>query len=100
MSTLKIENLGKERARWLAQNLDEETVSLCRRNGIGIPKGDTGNRENWGDWRWHIKNRLSKEKLNDFLELFPEFKDREAELIEYLTSYDLSILPLNLLLKN
>ncbi len=95
---MKIEH-SNMRAFWLAQNLNKETRTLCERNGIFIPTTSTNpisSPDVWGDWKWHIKNRLSANQIDYFHILFPEYKTNQNSLNEYLKSYDLGILPLNL----
>jgi hypothetical protein len=89
------------RAGWLNNNLYAETIALCERNNISIPKPNSLLPSNpWGDWHWHLQNRLTNKNLEDFLYLFPNYQKQEAGLKKYLTEFDLSILPLNLFLPN
>jgi hypothetical protein len=99
MSGFSIDALRRARNTWRWFVLDKETVALCRRNGINVTQRyeDDGEQINWGDWQWHIKNRLTRERLDDFLALSPKYQGQEELLRKYLKSYDLSILPLNLL---
>src|SRR3989338_932631 len=95
--TQEIKSFQIERAKWLEQNLTKEAAQLCKRNGIDIPQYLNDHVpvvDNWGNWRWHIRNRITT--LNELSKLFPEYYGREAELVEWFKSYDLSILPLNL----
>jgi len=97
------EEIVNIRAEWLKNNLDETTRVLCRRNGITAETNsntEIKKSENWGDWKWHLANRLTDKNLSKFLALFPEYRDQEQLLRAYLASYDLGILPLNLLQKN
>lgn len=103
MTTFPIDALSRVRNEWCAELLDDETEALCHRNNIEVKvmreerSGEDG--IVWGDWKWHLANRLTDKHLNNFLTLFPEYKEREELLKKYLESYDLSILPLNLLQK-
>jgi len=98
MCTFLTETLRQARNAWMARHLDSEAAILCGRNGIGIESSHTGDKESsWGDWKWHVKNRLTSSDLDSFLNLFPEFRGKEDLLREYLSSFDLSLLPLNLL---
>lgn len=89
--------LLEARNAWCGEHLDSETVALCQRNGIEVPRESSGDDVVWGDWTWHLKNRLTDKNVDDFLALFPEYQGQEVLLRKYLESYDLSILPLNLL---
>jgi len=90
------QQLDNIRACWLEKNLDEETRTICQRHNIAIPKTEKQeSSEVWGDWKWHISARVHD--LMSFLLLFPQYQGQEHELSEWLKSYDLSILPLNLL---
>lgn len=87
-----------KRARWLEDNLDETTRVLCNRNNIHIPKTDIfSTSKEWGDWKWHLQNRLTSKDTEMFYSLFPAYNQKKEKVEEYLKSYDLSILPLNLL---
>jgi len=89
------------RNNWLVSNLDQETTTLCRRNNIEIHKPDILLPNTpWGDWHWHLANRLTNKNLDIFLAIFLDYKNKENELKKYLEDYDLSILPINLLQPN
>lgn len=95
---LSIQEMRAARAAWLAANLDDESRAVCHRNGIEIPAhGAAAATTSWGDWRWHVRNRLTDRSMEEFIAMFPSYKTREVELRSYCGSYDLSILPLNLL---
>lgn len=100
MESLKerIKKLKEMRNTWLVENLDQETIALCRKNGIKINLKRTGKNTEWGNWKWHLRNRLTDKQLDLFLSMFSEYKSQKKLLRKYLKSYDLSILPLNLLL--
>jgi L-lysine 2,3-aminomutase len=89
------QNWENNRAIWLKNNLSADLIKLCQRNDIEIPKmvnpDSDGNR--WGNWQWHIKNRVTT--VSDLLKLHPEYVGQEKALARWLESYDLSILPLN-----
>ncbi|MBI5135665.1 hypothetical protein HZA86_05565 [Candidatus Uhrbacteria bacterium] len=64
------------RRAWYVCNLDAETSSLCRRNGITVE--EVAEQEQirpqrearlWGDWKWHINNRRTDEHLAELLGL-------------------------------
>lgn len=57
----------------------------------------TKQKVDWGNWRWHLRNRLEGNRdLDLFLKLFPQFQGKKDDLEQYLEWYNLSILPLNL----
>jgi len=87
------------RANWLKTNLDKETLALCQRNDLQLPEAEVILPHTpWGDWHWHLLNRITNKNLDIFLNLFNNYQPSKNELKKYLTNYDLSILPLNLLL--
>lgn len=85
----------ESRAMWLKYHLGADLKIACQRNDIEIPeiKNLKNNEDHWGDWRWHLKNRVSN--VIDLLKLRPEYLGQEQVLADWLESYDLSILPLN-----
>lgn len=90
----------KIRVAWLIANLDQETIALCKRAGITIPRSTKSNTvgESWGELSWHLHNRISAKDIDFFLRMFPQYQEKKSLLEEYIKSFDLSILPLNLLL--
>lgn len=85
------------RARWCQTHLDQNVIALCRRNGIDVPTTTTsGDDVSWGSYKWHLSHRLRD--VDEFMEYFPEYRSNDTTLRDYLAAYDLSILPLNLLL--
>lgn len=94
-------NYKQFRATWLKSSLDTETIALCQKNDINIFSSDVVPPHTpWGDWHWHLQNRLTNNNLENFLNFFPSYQAHKKELEKYLINYDLSILPLNLLLPN
>jgi L-lysine 2,3-aminomutase len=101
MNMLTVNELKKIRAAWLTKNLDPETLAVCRRQKVEVPSfqgADPGQGEDWGNWHWHIRNRLTS--VEDLIELFPQYLTKKTAAEEWLKNYDFSIMPLNLMLKN
>lgn len=92
-----MKELHLQRGSWIQKNVSAEERALCLKHGITIPEGEnSSDKTSWGDWKWHLQQRLTSNYADAFLALFPEYQGREELLREYLGSYDLSILPLNL----
>ena len=99
MNQKQLTLLMSARAAWVRDSLSQATVAVCTRNSIEIPQSSlsVSPEVSWGDWHWHIRNRLRYDNLGLLYTLFPRYQGRAEELRQYLTEYDLSILPLNLL---
>lgn len=88
--------MKQARGIWLNQILDDEIRNICQQNDIKIPICHGKGKSPWGNWQWHLKHRLTDQSLDLFLKLFPRYQGQKLET--YCEDFNLSILPLNLLL--